>query len=186
MRGRSWLTLLDDYPTVTTNFPEKPGNPIYGSKDVTKQWKESANPNSHEIVDAKRVIQDGVTYTENGKNVRLDYSRHEKDVAELLEGTYGGELYMIPKISSKYKNVQTPDFLFRGERYDLKDIGKANADAIYNAIHTKRKQADSFVLDVTESEMSDDDAIRRGILILSSLLLKHGLWKKSFLQEVEK
>ena len=59
-------------------------------KDVTSEYLKSAAPGSHSVMDLHRYVADGVTYTVDGRKVVLDYSAHEKEIAELLEEKIGG------------------------------------------------------------------------------------------------
>ena len=88
--------------------------------NVTDKWLASATPNSHEVLDAKYFKVNDTKYKVDGKNVVLDYSTKEKEVANWLETTLGGKLYMCPRINVP-DGISTPDYLFRNERYDLKE-----------------------------------------------------------------
>ena len=81
-------------------------------------------------------------------------------MAKLLEQKLGGEMFMMPKVNSP-EGVDTPDYIFRGSRYDLKTITKPGKDALYNAIHKKRKQATNFVFDYSESGMTQGEVFRQ-------------------------
>lgn len=123
--------------------------------DVTAQWRETATPNSHVVQDAREYVKDGVTYKVDGHNVVLDYSLHEKEIAELLEREFGGELYMVPRVNNP-QGISTPDYLFRHAGYDLKTIGGgAGANTIFNRIKKAKGQAENFVVDVTSAGLSD-------------------------------
>ena len=88
--------------------------------------------------------------------MELSYSPHEKEIAELLEREVGGELYMVPRVNNP-QGVSTPDYLFHGKGYDLKTIGKTTGkNPIYNRIKNAKKQATNFVLDLTNSTLSED------------------------------
>ena len=124
--------------------------------DATKAWYEEATPNSHPVSDLRELTIDGNTYRVDGRNVVLDYSAHEKEIAELLEKEFGGELYMVPRVNNP-QGVSTPDYLFRGERYDLKTIGKTTGkNPLFNRVHKATGQANNFVLDLTDSKLADD------------------------------
>lgn len=124
--------------------------------DVTAQWKEMATPGSHTVQDLHEYTAKGVTYQVDGHNVMLDYSPHEKEIAELLEREFGGELFMVPRVNNP-QGVSTPDYLFRGKGYDLKTIGeKAGANTIFNRIKKAAGQAQSFIIDVTRSGLDND------------------------------
>ena len=124
--------------------------------DATKAWYEEATPNSHPVSDLQELTIDGNTYRVDGRNVVLDYSAHEKEIAELLEKEFGGELYMVPRVNNP-QGVSTPDYLFRGERYDLKTIGETTGkNPLFNRVHKATGQANNFVLDLTDSKLTDD------------------------------
>lgn len=117
--------------------------------DVTAQWHENATPNSHEVQDAQEYTKDGVVYKVDGHDVKLDYSSHEKEIAELLEKEFGGELIMNPKVNNP-QGVRVPDFQFRGEGWDLKTLTKkATQDTIFQRVKKSSGQAKKFVIDVT-------------------------------------
>ena len=121
--------------------------------DATKAWYEEATPNSHPVSDLRELTIDGNTYRVDGRNVVLDYSAHEKEIAELLEKEFGGEMQMVPRINNP-QGISTPDYLFRGERYDLKTIGKTTGkNPLFNRIKNAKGQAENFVLDITNAKL---------------------------------
>lgn len=149
-------------PPVITNTPKKPDNPSYGYKDATKEWEASATPNSHEIQDVHKFTQDGVTYKVDGKDVKLDYDAHEREIAELLKAKYGGDIRMMPRVSGGTSGVKTPDYLYRGERLDLKTLKSATSrNAVYDRIKPSQKQADNFILDATNSALGVKEIARQ-------------------------
>lgn len=142
---------------VVTDIPKKPKEPTYGHRDVTNEWLKNAVPNSHPVRDIESFVQDGVTYNVDGNNVKYIYSDHERDVANLLRREFGGDIIMMPKVE-KPERVQTPDYLFRGQRFDLKTPEKINRNTIFNAVHDKREQADNFIIDLSINRMSIEEA----------------------------
>lgn len=135
--------------------------------NVTDKWLESATPNSHEVLDVEYFEVDNTKYKVDGKNVVLDYSDKEKEVANWLETTLGGKLYMCPRINVP-DGISTPDYLFRNERYDLKEIRGSSSRVIDNAIKGKQNQATNFILDITESELSELELIKQAENIYNS------------------
>ena len=124
--------------------------------DVTTKYLSAATPDSHTVQDLYTYTASGVTYKVDGRNVVLDYSPHEKEVAELLERKLGGEIFMVPRVNAP-QGVSTPDYLFRGKGYDLKTIGaEAGPKTILNRIKKAKKQANCFVVDVTAAEHLSD------------------------------
>lgn len=148
--------------------PSTPTTPAPKYIDVTAAWRESATPNSHTVLDATSYTRDGVTYVVDGHSVILDYSPHEKEIAELLEKEFGGEIIMNPKVNSPEK-LRVPDYIFRGERLDLKEIQGNGKNTIYDAVAKKAEQANNFVLDITKSAMSEAEAERQIIGLFRSV-----------------
>lgn len=119
--------------------------------DITGAWYPDATPNSHAVRDLKEYTIDGVTYVVDGHNVVLDYSAHEKEIAELLEQKVGGELFMVPRVNNP-QGVSTPDYLFHSKGYDLKTLkAGAGKNTIFNRVKKAKGQAERFIIDVTAS-----------------------------------
>lgn len=135
--------------------------------DVTQEYLDTATPNSHVVQDLLAYTVNGVTYTVDGHNVLLDYSSNEKQIAELLERKLGGELFMVPRVNDP-QNISTPDYLFRGARFDLKSPEGSGKNTLYDAIAKKSKQADNFIFDLTKCPLSDEEISRQLELIYRS------------------
>ncbi|MBQ8358636.1 MAG: hypothetical protein IJX37_01795 [Oscillospiraceae bacterium] len=147
---------------VISNTPQKPDSLSRGCDDVTKEWLDNATPNSHEVSEVTEFKQDGTVYRVDGVNVQLSYDDHEKEIAELLKQRLGGDIRLMPTVKGKFKNIKTPDYLFRGERYDLKTMSKsASSRAVYNRIKESLDQADNFVLDITNNPLGTQEILRQ-------------------------
>lgn len=127
-----------------------------GVQDITKEYFKNATPNSHKVKDMQRYIHNGIEYKVDGRKVVIDYSSHERSIAELLESTLGGELYMVPRINYP-QGIKTPDYLFRGIKFDLKDISANGKNTLFNSISKKKEQASNFILDISNSLIKRDD-----------------------------
>ncbi len=133
--------------------------------DVTQTWLDNAKPNSYTIKDRNYFEYDGVKYKVDGKNVLLDYSENEKEIAKWLENTFGGELYMLPRVN-KPDGIMTADYLFRNEYWDLKTIkGKR---VIEDAIKKKERQSKNFIFDITNNDIEEKELFNQLIKIYSS------------------
>lgn len=143
--------------------------------DVTTEWYATATPNSHTVQDAQEYTTDGAIYRVDGHNVKLEYSPHEKEIAELLEKEFGGELQMVPKVNNP-KGVSTPDYIFRGKRYDLKTIEpNAGSNTIFNRIKKSERQAHRFVVDISKSGL---DNVTVDAQLEKLFMHKETLWLK--------
>ena len=130
-------------------------------EDITDIWFPDAVPGSHEVKDlTEYTAEDGTTYIVDGHNVVLDYSAHEKEIAELLEREVGGEMYMVPKVYTPRK-VRTPDYLFNQVPLELKTISESGKNTLYNRLSKAKGQAKCFVLDLTDSQLNDDEITRQ-------------------------
>lgn len=113
-----------------------------------------STPNSHKIKDAE-YFEDakGNKYYVDGKNVVLDYSESKKNVANWLKETFGGEIYMLPRINIP-EGIQTVDYLFRGEKWDLKEIKSTGKNVLDNRVNGLKKQANNFIFDISNTTIS--------------------------------
>lgn len=139
---------------ISTSTDDKPNKSSDNNNyiDVTKDWLDNTTPNSHKVEDREYFEKDEIKYQVDGKNVVLDYSTKEKEVAEWLENTFGGEIYMLPRVNNP-EGIQTADYLFRGEYWDLKVISGKSKQVLYHAIYKKKTQSSNFIFDVHSSEL---------------------------------
>ena len=160
--SKETLVNVNDEPPVITNTPVKPDIWVKGCVDVTQEWLSKATPNSHEIKEVISFEQDGVVYKVDGTHVIFAPDTHEREIAEVLKARLGGDIRLMPKVSGKYVGIQTPDYLFRGQRYDLKTMGSSTSKrAVYNALNPKQEQADNFVLDITNNPLGRGEIVRQ-------------------------
>lgn len=124
------------------------------SKNITKSFIKKSTPNSHEVKDAKYYEDaEGNKYYVDGKNVVIDYSVSEKNVANWLKETFGGEIYMLPRINIP-ESIQTADYLFRGEKWDLKEIKSTGKNVLDNRVNGLKKQSNNFIFDISNTSIS--------------------------------
>ena len=85
----------------------------YGNNylDITKEWINNAKPNSHKVKNRHYFEYEKIKYRVDNKNVVLDYSDKEKEVAIWLENTFGGEIYMLPRINNPRRNTNSRLFI---------------------------------------------------------------------------
>jgi hypothetical protein len=118
------------------------------------------------------VDKDGEKYFVDGKYVVISPTPKEKEVAKLLGEIYGGRIRIVPRIN-KPKGIKTPDYVIRGNRYDLKEIYGNSNNTLYNAITKKKEQSDNFIFDISHTKMKEIDAIEQIQNIYKS---KHKSW----------
>jgi hypothetical protein len=118
------------------------------------------------------IDENGNRYNVDGKYILLEPTEREKEVANMLGELYGGNIKIIPRINEP-KGIKTPDYIVKNKRYDLKQISGSGKYVIQGNLKGKQKQADNFVIDITKSKMSTDEAIRQVENIYNS---KHFLW----------
>ena len=131
-----------------------------GYYDVTEIWINTATPNSNKIIDSKSYVYNGTRYKVDGHNVVLDYSKVEKDIAEWLESTFGGQLRMNPRVNYP-EGIKTSDYLFRKENWDLKTIKGNSNQVLYHAIRKKKSQSNNFIFDITKSDLTIEEAVNQ-------------------------
>ena len=151
----------NQYKNAKTNSNRIDKNEIQSNmSDVTEEWFKNATPNSHDVINLEEYTVGNNTYKVDGKSVLLDHDSHEKYIAKLLRSTLGGEIKLVPRVLNP-QNVSTPDYIFRGESLDLKTINGSSKNVIYNALNKKRRQANNFILDITNCPHDMTEIIRQ-------------------------
>lgn len=140
--------------------------------DITEKILKNGNQ-QYKLKEQQYYIDGGGNrYNVDGKYVILNPTEREKEVANMLGSLYGGKIKIIPRINEP-KGIKTPDYIVKNKRYDLKQIKGDGKYVIQGNLKGKQKQADNFVIDITKSKISNEEAIRQIKNIYNS---KHFLW----------
>lgn len=127
--------------------------------DVTEEWKaEKENPSN--VKDLFEYNVNGETYKVDGKRVLLDYSMHEKKIAELIANETGRKVEMVPRVTFP-QGIQTPDYLINGSGYDLKTPLGNGKNTLYGMVKSKKKQANNFVICADKTELTVEELRRQ-------------------------
>lgn len=102
----------------------------------------------------------GNKYKVDGKNVILEPTEREREVAEILGKIYGGQVNIIPRINEP-ANIKTPDYEINGIRFDLKEIEGNSKNTLDGAIKKQKRQASNFIFDITKTKMDNKEAINQ-------------------------
>lgn len=138
--------------------------------DVTKEWLKKNNINNYKIKDMNYFEYENIKYIVDGKNVVLDYSRKEKEVAEWLAKNFGGSIFMCPRVNFP-KGIRNSDYLWNNERWDLKVVGSkaiSKKRTIDNIVKTTKKQSENIILDITNSNLKRRKLIKQTKKIYST------------------
>lgn len=114
----------------------------------------------------------GNKYIVDGRYVILEHKKRELEVAQILGETIGGRVNIIPRIN-KPLNIKTPDYIINNERYDLKQITGEGKYVIEGNIKNKQKQANNFIIDLTDTKIDLKEVERQ---IESIYISKRYLW----------
>lgn len=102
----------------------------------------------------------------------------EINTAIFLKENLGGKLIMILRIGAIKGNkekisINTPDYIFRNERWDLKNVKGTGKWCIDGSISNCKYQSRNFIIDISNSELSYKVADEQ---INNIYLSKHRLW----------
>ena len=157
-------------------------NFIKGFDDVTDEWLDKAKPGNGNVIDANYFSEDAKNkYYVDGKNVILDYSQQELEVAKWLIEIFGGKIYMLPRVESP-DYIKTSDYLWNNQKWDLKTLSGTSKTFLDDGIKRSKMQANNFIIDITNNPLSFDEINRQVICIYNSkyrrwvdiLILKKG------------
>lgn len=118
------------------------------------------------------VSEDGKKYNIDGKNVKIKANEEERQVAELLGKTYGGQVNLVPVVLNP-QGIKTPDYILNGKKYDLKEPTGSSKTTIYDLFKHKSKQADNFIIDIHKSGLDRAESIKQSENIFYS---RHRKW----------
>ena len=137
--------------------------------DVTLAWQNTADNYKAKEKDAKTVNIDGYIHSVDNINIIIDYTPHEKEIAELLSKTTGKLVIMQPKISGKHLGKPWPDYIINNQRWELKELHAGRSkELLRNIVHKSIKQADNFVFDITSSILPENE-----IMLQAEALFEH-------------
>lgn len=144
-------------------------------KDITNEYRIGKK---FRIKKQKNFIDDnGNIYIVDGKYVILRPTQREIEVAKLLGETIGGKVNIIPRINQPF-GIKTPDFIINNEKFDLKEINGGGKYTIQGNLKGKEKQANNFVIDISNAKFNVNEAHRQIESIYNS---KHYLWLNKIL-----
>lgn len=133
---------------------EKPYTDI--TKNVVNKEKQK-----YEVIEQQIYIdEDDTKYKIDGKNVKIKASEKERAVANLMGESLGGKVELVPVVLNP-KGIKTPDYIINGEKFDLKEIFGNGKNTLDTAISKKKKQSNNFIFDITNTEMSKEEAIKQ-------------------------
>jgi len=131
--------------------------------DESASWKMPTKKEGA-VSDLLEYVFNGEKFQVDGKRVLLDYSEHERKIAEIIAKESGKKVEMVPRVTFP-QNVQTPDYLIDGMKFDLKTPTGNGKNTLYGMVKSKKRQANNFVIcaDQTILSMEDIEEQIRGI-----------------------
>lgn len=132
----------------TVHWTRKENFDKIGSMDITREWTREKGTEGA-IIERQEYTVGGVTYKVDGKHVILHPTKQEREVAVSLSEKYGKRVEHVPQVLFP-QGVQTPDYIINGARFDLKSPTGIGKNLVYGLIAKKRKQADNFVIDISD------------------------------------
>lgn len=132
--------------------------------DVTKEWISKATPNKGKVINRKFYVdKKGNKFNVDKKNVIFSPSKDEIATAQLINKTFGGNIYLNPKINYP-ENIKSSDYLWKNQLWDKKIIGLATSSitrAVDNSIKKHKGQTDYIILDITKCKIKKTIIIRQ-------------------------
>lgn len=123
--------------------------------DSIDEWKKVPKDKSKKVEDLQSWKHEGKEYKVDGKHVVLDYSRNEKEVADVIAKEYGKDIKMVPRVLNP-PGIKTPDYIIDGEKWDLKTLSSKGKNVFYNLTKGKKEQANNFIFDISNIEVEDN------------------------------
>lgn len=141
-------------------------------KDITKGILQNGNKNYKVKEQQYFIDENNNRYNVDGKNVIIKANKKEREVAELISEIYRKQVNLVPVVLNP-EGIKTPDYIIEGEKFDLKEIIGNAKNTIDTAIKKQEKQANNFIIDISKTEMKENDAI---IQIQNIYISEHRKW----------
>ena len=139
-------------------------------QDITNIYKRKRK---YKLIKQKYFIDDkGTKYIVDGKHVVLKLTKREVEVAKILGASIGGKVKIMPRISQP-PGIKTPDYIIKNEKFDLKEITGSGKYVIEGNLRKKKKQANNFIIDLTNTKIDLLEVKRQ---IKSIYISKRFLW----------
>ncbi|MBE5933386.1 MAG: hypothetical protein E7263_08210 [Lachnospiraceae bacterium] len=81
--------------------------------------------------------------------------------------TFGGTVQLVPRILNP-QGIKTPDYIFNGEKFDLKTVTGSSKNVLYNALKGKKNQAENFIFDISQNPLKVEDLTNQARLLFES------------------
>lgn len=104
------------------------------------------------------IDNNGIKYKVDGKHVILRPTQKEIEVAKILGKTFGGIINLLPVVLHP-KKIQTADYIINKQKIDLKQILGNGKNTLDTAISKKKNQSNSFIFDISNTNMSEENAL---------------------------
>ena len=157
---KKYTEKVQEWKAIHSQFEGKAPGSLGTPTDITTVWTMNGGK-SGEVTDLMEYATGKKRYKVDGKQVLLDYSEHEKRVAERIARLYGKRVQMIPRVTYP-QGISTSDFRIDGIEWDLKTVSTAGKNVFYNAVKKKKRQANCFIFDITECPLEMEE-IRKQI-----------------------
>lgn len=148
-----------DQNGITHWTKKEKADKINSMNDITQEWTRTKGTKGT-VTERQEYVVNSTTYKVDGKHVILRPTEQEREVAAILSGKYGKRVEFVPQVMIP-QGIQTPDYMIDGECFDLKSPTGRSKDLLYNVVSKKRKQASSFILDVTDCPLSEAEIIKQ-------------------------
>lgn len=146
-------------------------NNLIPYNDVTDEWLNNAKPNTGKIINRNYYVDtNGNKYEIDNRNVVFDPSPDEIELANWVNKTFGGNIYINPKVNYPL-GIETSDYLWKNQRWDKKSIDKNATSltrAVDNALKKHKGQTDYIFLDISNSVISERTLIEQTKKIFST------------------
>jgi hypothetical protein len=132
------------------------------------------NAKGETIKGSSKVISVLKDYEKNAKRgtgkiiaeIGAKISQHEREITELLHKTYGGN-FVYRKVSN-IEGQKTSDIYWNGIAYDIKSCTGVSKNAIDNRLKQAKGQSNRFILDISNSRLSNMMIIKQSINVFNS------------------
>lgn len=122
--------------------------------DVTQKWLDAIDSNKlGQVFENDYFEADGARYDSSNSTIDMKFGNDELNISKRLSNNFHDDVHLVPRVApnnNSNKYISAPDFVFKGEYFELKTVEGSGKESIINRIKRGVNQSNSFVVDIIE------------------------------------
>lgn len=163
-RVRKLTYQRDKEDSVITQTLVKQSDACLPYIDMTQSWIDTIDYNkTSKVIENHYFELKGVRYDSSNAKLDMKFGNNEREAADWLKDTFHDDVQLVPRPQNvNKKTLSSSDFIFKDEPWELKAIGGSGKDVIRDRVKAGKKQANNFLINITDkSNLTELEIMRQ-------------------------